>query len=234
MFRYDPESGAVVQPTGTLLEGAAPSGGYRGGLAMQGDGNGIRLTELSGGTGQTDIYRVTLDGDALKTEAQWSGMMDAIPAELALIEIEWHEADDLSALDSWTPGEAPLPGAGTESLLPEDGNRLVLTGTLNEYSYDEVAAMAGNYPGNDYERQLYPTFWLIVLDEPRTIEIMSGAGPDLYSSEASMICATDPAGLEQYAGRHVTFSVDPNRTFWPSDASLPLGQPRTGDIHILQ
>lgn len=137
------------------------------------------------------------------------------------------------------PAAAELPAAaepadpGAEVPLPEDGDRLVLTGTLNEYSYDEVAAMAGNYPANDYERQLTPTFWLIVLDEPQTIEIMSGAGPDPYSSKASMICASDPTGLEPYAGQHVIFSIDPNKTFWPSDASLPLGEPRTGDIHIL-
>ena len=241
VFRYDPQSKTVIQPTGSLMEGMSQIGGYRGGLAMQGDGNGFQVSELSAGTGQTDIYRVTLDGDSLKKESQWSGMMDAVPAELGFIQIEWHEIGDTAALDSWTPGEIPQPGetsqpetpveSGTET-LPEDGDRLVLTGTLNEYSYDDVAAMAENYPASDFERELNPTYWLIVLDEPQTIEIMSGGGPELVSGEATLIGILEPAGLEQYAGQHITFSIDPSKTYWPSDVSLPSG-PRTNDVHIL-
>ena len=48
-----------------------------------------------------------------------------------------------------------------------------------------------------------------------------------------MIWVSEPAGLEAYAGQHVTFSIDPEHMFWPSDTSLPLGQPRTEDVHIL-
>ena len=49
-----------------------------------------------------------------------------------------------------------------------------------------------------------------------------------------MIDVTYAQGLESYDGQHVTFSIDPNNTWWPSDTSLPLGQPRTDDVHILQ
>lgn len=235
-FRYDPASGSAIQLTGSLMEGMSQMGGYRGGLTMQGDGNGIRITEMSGGTGQTDIYRVTLDGDCLKTEQQWSGLMDAVPAELSFIQIEWHETGDTAALDGWTPGEVPQPGTPADPVAnapPEDEGRLVLTGTLDAYSYDDVAAMTGSHLTNDYERQSNPTYWLIVLDEPQTIEIMSGGGPGMFSNEASIIWVSEPAGLEAYAGQHVTFSIDPEHTFWPSDTSLPLGQPRTEDVHIL-
>lgn len=39
--------------------------------------------------------------------------------------------------------------------------------------------------------------------------------------------------MKQYEGRHITFSIDPAATFWSSDMGLPLGQPYTSDIHIL-
>lgn len=58
VFRYDPESGSAIQLTGSLMEGMSQMGGYRGGLTMQGDGNGIRITEMSGGTGQPSDQRL--------------------------------------------------------------------------------------------------------------------------------------------------------------------------------
>ena len=242
VFRYDPQSKSVTQPTGSLMEGMSQIGGYRGGLAMQGDGNGFQVSELSGGTGQTDIYRVTLDGDSLKKESQWFGMMDAVPAELGFIQIEWHEIGDTGALDSWTPGEIPQPEetvppeaqeeTGTET-LPEDGDRLVLTGTLNEYTYEQTVELQGVPDPNAQWADTSMTYWIVVLDEPQTIEIMSGSGPELVSSEASLIGILEPVGLEQYAGQHITFSIDPETSWWQSDTSLPLGAARVKSIKIL-
>ena len=238
VFQYDPVSATVIQPEPSefMAEGATPTGGIRCSLAMQGDGNGIQSMNWSSGTGQGDMYRVTLNGASLREEPQWSGRIDQVPGELTSAAIEWHDISDMSALGGQT-GEISQPAepdaSGGEEPLPEDGDRLVLTGTLNEYSYDDVAAMAGNYPANDYERQLNPAYWLIELDQPQIIEIMSGGGPELISDEASLIWISDPSGLEQYAGQHVTFSIDPSATWWPSDVSLPLGEPRTADVHIL-
>ncbi len=65
VFQYDPESGSVLQPADTLMEGTEPTGGYRGGVAMQADGNGIRSVTTSGGTGNTSIPRMTLKEGAL-------------------------------------------------------------------------------------------------------------------------------------------------------------------------
>lgn len=39
--------------------------------------------------------------------------------------------------------------------------------------------------------------------------------------------------MDQYEGQHITFSIDPAATFWPSSADLPFGQPFTSDICIL-
>ena len=59
----------------------------------------------------------------------------------------WHDISDLSALDSWTP-ETGTPQQGgtsadssTESQLPTDGDRIVFTGTVGTYSYEEVIAL---------------------------------------------------------------------------------------------
>lgn len=73
-----------------------------------------------------------------------------------------------------------------------------------------------------------------MLDPAQSVTARSGDGQGSYSGETMMIDVTYAQGLEQYDGQHVTFSIDPNNTWWPSDTSLPLGQPRTDDVHILQ
>ncbi len=49
----------------------------------------------------------------------------------------------------------------------------------------------------------------------------------------SLIDVSSAKGLEPYDGQHFVFSIDPFHTYRPSDVSLPVGQPRAGDIHVL-
>lgn len=38
---------------------------------------------------------------------------------------------------------------------------------------------------------------------------------------------------DQYVGQRLTVSIDPDRTQWPSDSSLPVVQPHTNDVQII-
>ena len=102
IFKYDPDTGTVHQPENVLLmEGMG--GSYRGSIGMMEDGNGIRTSELSSGSGAMQISRTTLNGDTLNTVKQWEGRLgDDIPKGLGLISIDWHDIDDMSAFDAWT------------------------------------------------------------------------------------------------------------------------------------
>ena len=44
---------------------------------------------------------------------------------------------------------------------------------------------------------------------------------------------TGAPGLDGLDGQHLTFSIDAASAWWPSDTSLPLGQPGTQDVHVL-
>ena len=242
LFQYDPDADLVIQPEESLEEYGG-GGGYASGLSLQGDGVGLRLTEVAGGTGSTDITRVTLQDGSLVREKQWSGRMDAVPQELSFTDIPWHDITDTSALDRWTPeagisqqgGSSSSAGGGTESGLPTDGDRIVFTGTVGTYSYEEVIALQGcpdpNAPWSDSSQ----TFRLIVLDTPQEMELQSGdpVSPP-RSGTVSLISVAYAEGLEQYDGQHLTFSIDPTATYWPSDTSMPVGQPATRDVHILE
>lgn len=241
LFQYDPGTDLVIQPE-EALEEYGGGGGYASGLSLQGDGMGLRLTEIAGGTGSTDITRVTLRDGSLVREKQWSGRMDAVPQELSFTDIPWHDITDTAALDSWTP-EAGIPqqggssssaGSGTESELPTDGDRIVFTGTIDTYSYEEVIALQGcpdpNAPWSDSSQ----TFRLIVLDTPQEMELQSGDPVGSPRSDTvRLISVAYAEGLEQYDGQHLTFSIDPKATYWPSDTSMPVGQPSTRDVHVL-
>ena len=243
LFQYDPNSDQVIQPEESLEEYSG-GGGYNSGLSLQGDGIGLRLTEISGGTGSTDITRITLSNGSLVREKQWSGRMDAIPQELSFIDIPWHDIADTAALDSWTPenGTTQPDGSsdssadnGTEGELPTDGDRIVFTGTIDTYSYEEVVALQGcpdpNAPWSDPSQ----TFHLIVLDTPQEMELQSGDPVGAPRSDTVRVISVAYAeGLEQYDGQHLTFSIDPEATYWPSDTSMPVGQPGTRDVHILE
>lgn len=243
LFQYDPDANLVIQPE-EALEEYSGGGGYASGLSLAGDGTGLRLTEIAGGTGSTDITRVTLRDGSLVREKQWSGRMDAVPQELSFTDIPWHDITDPAALDSWTP-ETGMPqkgassgssaGSGTESGLPTDGDRIVFTGTVGTYSYEEVIALQGcpdpNAPWTDSSQ----TFRLIVLDTPQEMELQSGDPVGSPRSDTvRLISVAYAEGLEQYDGQHLTFSIDPKATYWPSDSSMPVGQPSTRDVHILE
>lgn len=245
VFQYDTDSDSVLQAADTLSEGVGSAGGYRGSLSAAGDGNGLLSTEFSSGTGMGSTSRTTLDGDRLRSEVIWEGNIfddtDTAVDEIGFLDIDWHDIGDTAALDSWTPGSAPVePAPGepedaqdTEPAQPTDGDRIVFTGTLGAYSYSDVLALQeipDPNPGSDQGE----TYWLIVLDTPQGMTLRSGDGSGSYEGEVSLIDVTGADGLEQYIGQSLTVSIDADNTWWPSDTSLPMGQPHTSDVNVLQ
>ena len=78
--------------------------------------------------------------------------------------------------------------SGAESTLPTDGNRIVFTGTIGTYSYEQVIELQGcpdpNAPWTDPNQ----TFRLIVLDTPQEMELQPG---DPVGSPAKRYGAAD-------------------------------------------
>lgn len=253
VFQYDPESGTVLEPPESLTEGVAEIGGYRGGLGQMADGRGLRTISVSGGTGVTVIDRITLEGEHLVTITAWGGSFaNTIPEEFSFVEIQWHDGSDTAPLDRWPDSDgtsggengtetsssqaaASQPGAAAPS-LPEDGDRIVFTGTVDSYSYQEVVALQGCPDPNAPWTDTTQTFRLIVLDTPQVMELETGdpsPASRVRSGEVRLIDVSLAEGLESFDGQHLTFSIDPEETYWPSDASMPVGQPSTRDVHIL-
>lgn len=131
-------------------------------------------------------------------------------------------------------GAEPAQPEPDETALPTDGDRIVLQGTIGTYTYNEVLALQGVSDPNAGYSDTSQTFRLIVLDTPQTVTAISGDELDSYSGEAQIINVSHARGLDQGDGQHLIFSIDPNAAWWPSDTSLPLGEPRADDIHVLE
>lgn len=139
---------------------------------------------------------------------------------------EWYDVADANIL----PESANANSSGN---LPTDGDRTVLTGTVGTFSYEEVIALQGqpdpNAPYTDKSR----TYRLIILDGETEVTGHSGDGMYTQTGTPYAILIDRADVPASYDGQHITFSISPDTLWWPSDTRLPLGQPGTSDIHIL-
>ena len=76
---------------------------------------------------------------------------------------------------------------------------------------------------------------VIVFDEETELNCMSADGSGLRTDVATMIAVTkqSKSTWEKYDGKTVTVGFRPEETWWPTDVSLPMGQPRTPNVRII-
>jgi len=188
-----------------------------------------------------DYYRISDEGGSTKiSEAEYNSILEKSANERALLGYSFN------GVSIFTRGLAPSPEEYTAARAEqsqaehnqinaagEDRNRIVFSGTLGVYSYSEVLALqqiSDPNPGDHDE-----TFWIIVLDTPQNMALRHVADESKRprDREVRMVDVTGAEGIKQYAGQHITVSIDGNNTWCPSDTSLPLGEPRTNDVRVL-
>ena len=144
-------------------------------------------------------------------------------AEEPLVEVEEDEAEeseDYAAAYSWTAEE-------------EAAGRLVFTGEIATYNYEAVVEMQGYPDYNEAYTDKTQVYRIIVLDEPQEVTLQAVDGP--YTGTLRFLTVKTEAGVpEDLDGHNIVFSIDPETTWWPSDTSIPLGQPKTRDIHVME
>ncbi len=264
-FQYDAENNGLKESYNTVSYGTATVGGYRCGLGASKDGDGLWQTNVSGGTGSTEIFKISLVDRSFVSESKWSGMLGENPEEFSGLAILFTNTSDTSALDAWSfdnqtgvEGSQTIGTSGTvtsqegadgsdgetnatgETAVSSDAiaaeeaaGRIVMTGVYNYYSYEETVQIQGQsdpYGGSTAK----DAYLMIALDSPQTFSAMSSDGETgLITNTANAIVIREGAIDSSYLGQHITFSIDPNQTSWPSDVSLPIGQPATMDVHVL-
>ncbi|MDO4436402.1 MAG: hypothetical protein Q4B77_00370 [Coriobacteriaceae bacterium] len=241
----------IVSPV-WLNDGVAGVGGFRGSVMASAYGNGLLASEVSSGTGEGTVHRYAWNEDVHPQSTvcemqvgKESPVADLVQSEFVDIEWEAIPADeagidgleDLSMLadGSWEPtayrSEKALADIASELGL------VVLSGTLHEVNDQGIVDLQGMPSPNPITDEL-TMHALLQLDNPVTLTAMSGDGMSSREGEAKFVLLDrDVSDLDwgAYQGKHVTVAIDPKMAFWPSDTSLPVGEPRLmrGGVAVL-
>lgn len=255
VFQYVEATGEVLMAQEPLMQGVAGGGGFRGSVAKLTQGVGVLQANASSGTGETEINVTTFENGQFVQAHAWSGRVgDVMPDVFTGEEIVWTDISQAGAAGQGSadaaaqPAAAPassdsdqtaagLPPADTmvpaDTQLPTDGNRTVLTGTINTYDYWQTVELQGQPDPNAAWANTSRTYRIIVLDQPQNLTGLDI--DDNYFENQVEIISVDYADIPlEYDGTHITFSISPDTFYWPSDTGLPLGAPSTDDVHILQ
>lgn len=244
-FTVSDDGSELVVPSVWLNEGVAGAGGFRGSVSASAYGDGLLVSEASSGSGEGSVWRYTWDDAARPQRIVCDTQVGSDSMATRLVEdefvaIDWasydpvetdlDELEDLAALEAgkWAPAEELLEKD------PVDAARglglVVLTGTVRELDDQGIADLQGVANPNPGSTG-FGMCAVLQLDEPTTVTAVNGDGMGSREGEARLAVLDREASEIDwggYQGQHVTVAIDPALMRWPSDTSLPLGEPSVG------
>lgn len=213
-------------------------------------GDGLLVEDMNRSTGEGVVWRRRFEADAMRPEpvCELRAASDSMAARVAaeeFVPILWEECplsganlDDLASLKALADGtwrSTAVREGKDRSAAAEQFGLITLTGTVRELDDRGIAALQGienpNPPSDDLVMHA-----VLELDEPATLTAMSGAGPDTREGEVRLILIerdTSELTWGSYQDKHVTAAIDPAMLMWPSDTSLPLGEPSVATAGIV-
>lgn len=140
------------------------------------------------------------------------------------------------SIESINNAEAEAENAEDEHIQElESAGNYVLQGTMYYVSYYDLLSLQGisdPNPGSSYGKDSYYT--VLVLDSPQTLSFMAGDGDGTRSGQVSLINITDLADATGYNGTRMMVALNPGNYYWPSDVSVPVGEPRGSGCEIIK
>ena len=227
LFRYNVSTGKTDMVED--MPGSSFKNVYLMKTSVAADGDGLLMElRLKDKPRNVMVYRINAAADpkeALKTElaAQGTDSVKDAPKSAAL---QWHLISD----------EHP-EGSIEAVALPKDGDRAVLIGYLDTFSYKETIKLQGTPDWNNSDPNA--TYRMIVLDHTaylsghQDITHYEGRATDLFDISKTINGmffgdSSIPADLD---GHRIIFSVC--EVGWASDSGMPTGA-ASADIHVLE
>ncbi|MFR4999240.1 MAG: hypothetical protein ACLUCU_02000 [Slackia sp.] len=228
---------------GSLEQGVAGVGGYRGSLAASASGDGIIATEASAGMGNMSVDRVVPDEKTgtLSRTVMHRGTVgeDSACGALASFEqreISWTTADDASLLDALADESRTSTADAADADWAAQANQaglVSLEGTLHVLDADGVAALQGEQnPNPGYGDDV--VYVVLALDAPVSLSALAGDGSGMREGQAAMVSLIPSGGSsgmtlpkwyrEDWAaldGAKATIAVSSDKMWWPSDTAFP-------------
>lgn len=213
-------------------------------------GDGLLVEDMNQSTGEGVVWRCRFEADAMRPEPVCelrvgSDSMAARAAAEEYVSIPWETCplsgtnlDDLASLKALADGtwqSTAVREGKDRSAVAEQFGLISLTGTVRELDERGIAALQGienpNPPSDDLVMHA-----VLELDEPVVLTASSGGGSVPREGEARLILVernTSELTWGAYQDKHVTAAIDPAMLMWPSDTSLPLGEPSVATAGIV-
>ncbi|WP_025730200.1 hypothetical protein [Atopobacter phocae] len=110
---------------------------------------------------------------------------------------------------------------------------IVVSGTLKYLNHFEVLKIQGAPDPNNEPLQQQMNHLILILDEPTEVTARRAGGPGLGTHEAQLITLGLENVLPEYNNQKIILVFSPEDATWPSDTSVPLGEPRVLKFKIL-
>lgn len=260
VFSYNEKEEKLIECSESIVYGAAGVGGFRGDIMSRSDYKGLEYIETSSGTGDTSVENISIENGQLKRETKWEGRYDQMPEDDSTQEIVWSKINDKSQLEKLTGKEITPAGESTskdnkqakesdkelkstagsnkekiQAMIREEKNagRLVLDGKIRVLTYMQVLDVQGIDDPNPEHSDSNEEYIIFILAKPQKITARSSGGMYMTTRQVKVMCLPDSDYVRKYDGKNVTISVDLDETMFPSDVSLPLGEPMSASFKIL-
>ena len=212
-------------------------------------GDGLLVEDMNRSTGEGVVWRRRFEADAIRPEPvcelrEGSDSMAAKVAAEEFVPIPWEPCPPSGAnLDGLASLKALADGTWQSTAVREDKDHsaaeqfglVLLTGTVRELDDRGIAALQGienpNPPSDDLVMHA-----VLELDEPATLTALSAGGSAPREGETRLILIerdTSELTWGSYQDKHVTAAIDPAMLMWPSDTSLPLGEPSVATAGVV-
>lgn len=245
------ESGEITSSDDTLLSGAAGAGGYRVSVYAAPAGDRIYQAEWRSLSPEMAVKAFALDGDRILPTGE--ELEDNLTAPSGrMIPFTFHPLTDRAPLDTMEPTLAGMdvfgaaggvrPGVSNNHAAPNleaESENNTVTGTVQVMTAPELSRHQGFDRTPNGEDDTH-RFALLVLNSPTSFSAQkSGSGStEPIEQETTLVklgelspYQSDSTGFD-LEGQQLTMSFSPDSCWFPSDASLPLGQPRCGNFTI--
>ena len=224
--------GELTSPDDVLIDGAASAGGSRTALSVSPAGDRIYQEQWRSIAPDVDVEAFELRGDNLvSTGETWTYDMQSPSADL--VRIEFHPLSDRGPLEAMAPTTGGTAAGGNapveEAPAPTGGN--TVSGTVRVLTAPELAELQGRGRTPNGEDSSY-RYAIFVFDAPTTFSAQSSGNAGAPEErQASMVrlgqqtpYSSDGSGFE-LDGQNLTLSFEPGSCWFPSDTSLPTGEP---------
>lgn len=260
VFSYNEKEEKPIECSESIVYGAAGVGGFRGDIMSRSDYKGLEYIETSSGTGDTSVENISIENGQLKRETKWEGRYDQMPEDDSTQEIVWSKINDKSQLEKIAGKEITSDGESTskdriqakerdkeskstagsnkekvQAMIREErkAGRLVLDGKIRILTYMQVLEVQGVDDPNPEHSNPNEEYIIFILAKPQKITARSSGGMYMTTRQVKVMGLADYDYVRKYDGKNVTISVDLDGTMFPSDVSLPLGEPMSASFKIL-